>query len=60
MRGKDKKIAQVRSFVAGNTIFCIYEAESEAVIREHAKRAELPCASVTNVTVEVQHDTSQK
>ncbi|MSO63278.1 MAG: DUF4242 domain-containing protein [Acidobacteria bacterium] len=60
MRGEGKKIKQVRSFVAGDTIFCVYNADSEEMVREHAQRAGLPCATVTKIAHEVQHDTSTK
>lgn len=58
MRGEGKKIKQVRSFLTADTIFCVYDAESEEMIRDHAQRAGLPCATVTKIAGEVQHDTS--
>lgn len=35
------------SFVTGDKIFCVYLAESEGMIREHAKRGGFPCDRVS-------------
>jgi len=43
------KIEWVQSYVAGDKIYCIYRAENEDLIREHAKKAGLPCNKVTEV-----------
>jgi hypothetical protein len=39
----------VESFVTEDRIFCIHEAESEEVLREHAKRACFPINNVYEV-----------
>nr|WP_294793625.1 DUF4242 domain-containing protein [uncultured Mucilaginibacter sp.] len=39
----------VQSFVTDDKIFCIHMAESEAVIREHAKRGNFPVDAVYEV-----------
>ena len=39
MRSEGKNIRQVRSFANMDGIFCIYEADSEGLIREHAERS---------------------
>jgi hypothetical protein len=36
----------ITSYVAGDKIYCIHEAESEDVIREHARRGGFPADSV--------------
>jgi len=37
------------SYVTGNKIYCIYKAESEEIIREHAKKAGLPANKISEV-----------
>lgn len=37
------------SYVAGDKTFCIYLAESEAVIQEHARLSGFPASKVTEV-----------
>lgn len=37
------------SYVTGNKLYCIYKAESEEVIRDHAKQGGFPCNSVHEV-----------
>ncbi|MEP6618866.1 MAG: DUF4242 domain-containing protein [bacterium] len=42
-------IQWVQSFVTADRIYCVYLAESEQLVREHAKRAGLPASSVSEV-----------
>jgi hypothetical protein len=39
----------MQSFVTADRIYCHYMAESEEVVREHAKRAGLPATKVSEV-----------
>jgi hypothetical protein len=39
----------VTSYVAGDKIYCVHEAESAAVIRRHAKAGGFPADMVTEV-----------
>ena len=43
------KVQWVQSFVADNKTFCIYLAESETVVQEHAKLSGFPANKVTEV-----------
>ncbi|MDB5198070.1 MAG: hypothetical protein JWO92_33 [Chitinophagaceae bacterium] len=43
------RIEWIQSYVTGNKIYCIYKAENEELIREHAKKGGFPA----NVIVEV-------
>ena len=36
------QIQWVHSYVAGDKIYCIYKAENEELIREHAKKGRIP------------------
>ena len=42
-------IRWVHSYVAGDKIYCIYDATSESLIREHAQTAGFPCNRITPV-----------
>ena len=39
MRNEGKMIQQETSYVAGNNVFCVYNAENEALIKEHTERS---------------------
>ena len=42
-------IQWVHSYVTGNKIYCIYKAENEELIREHARRAGFPANVIAEV-----------
>lgn len=60
MRSEGKKIRQVNSIKIDDAVFCVYEAESADLVREHAKRANMPADVISEVCGQVQHDTSNK
>jgi hypothetical protein len=39
----------VQSYVTGDHLFCVYNAESEEAIREHARIGGFPCNTVRQV-----------
>jgi hypothetical protein len=43
------RIQWEHSYVAGNKMFCIYLAENEGVIREHARISGFPANTITPV-----------
>ncbi|GAB2815610.1 DUF4242 domain-containing protein [Ferruginibacter profundus] len=43
------KIEWLQSYVTGNKIFCVYRAESEELIREHAKKGGFPANVITEI-----------
>jgi hypothetical protein len=43
------KVQWVQSFVADDKTFCIYLAESEAAVREHAKLSGFPASKITEI-----------
>lgn len=49
LQAEKKQIQWEHSYVAGDKTFCIYLAESEAVIDEHAERSGFPATTVTRV-----------
>ena len=58
MRNEGKNIEQEQSYVAGNNVFCIYNADSEDVIKEHAERAGVPANEITLVSSVLEHNTN--
>jgi Protein of unknown function (DUF4242) len=48
----------ITSYVAGDKIYCIHEADDEDAIREHARRGGFPANSVTVVANEFGPDTA--
>ena len=49
MKAENKNIQWEHSYVAGDRTFCIYIADSEALIQEHAERSGFPATVVTPV-----------
>jgi hypothetical protein len=43
------QIQWIQSYVAGDKIYCIYKAENEELIREHAKKGGFPANKITEV-----------
>ena len=50
LRDLGPDIQWVQSYVAGDKIYCVYQAPSEALIREHAERAGFPASKITPVS----------
>lgn len=40
----------VQSYVTGDKLFCVYNAENEDKIREHARMGGFPCDEITQVS----------
>jgi hypothetical protein len=49
----------INSYVAGDKIYCIHEAEDADAIREHARRGEFPANSVTEIANEFGPDSAR-
>lgn len=39
-----------QSYVAGDKIYCIYKAQNENLVKEHAKKGGFPANSITEVS----------
>ncbi len=52
-------IQWVQSYVTGDKIYCIYNAESEAQIREHAQRGGFPANAINRVYTIIDPTTSE-
>ncbi len=49
LQAENKQIQWEHSYVANDKTFCIYLADSEALIAEHAERSGFPATTVTRV-----------
>ncbi len=49
MKAEKKNIQWEHTYVAGDKTFCIYLADNEALIHEHAERSGFPATMVTEV-----------
>ena len=58
MRTEGKNIQQEQSYVVGEAIFCVYNADSEDLIKEHSERSGAPASEISEVTSVIKHNTS--
>jgi hypothetical protein len=49
MKGEQKNIQWEHSYVAGDKTYCIYIADNDVLIQEHAERSGFPATKVTEV-----------
>ena len=52
-------IQWVQSYVAGDKIYCVYNAPSEAWIRSHAEKSGFPANKITPVSAVIDPTTAQ-
>jgi hypothetical protein len=53
------QIQWIQSYVTGDKIFCVYKAENEELIRDHAKKSGFPANQITEVTTEISPATAK-
>lgn len=53
------QIEWIHSYVTGDKIFCIYKAENEELIREHAKKGGFPVNKITPIGTVISPATAQ-
>lgn len=44
------RIQWIQSYVTGNKIYCVYKAENEELIKEHAKKGGFPANSIIEIS----------
>jgi Protein of unknown function (DUF4242) len=54
------QIQWIQSYVTGNKIYCIYKAENEELVREHAKKGGFPANAIIEVSSEISPATAAK
>lgn len=52
------EIQWVHSYVAGDKIYCVYNAPSEQLIREHAEKSGFPANRITPITAVIDPTTA--
>jgi len=50
LRRMGPKIQWVESYVTGDKVYCVYIAEDEAAIREHAEQGGFPANRISEIT----------
>lgn len=58
MRSEGKNIMQEKSYVVCDAVFCVYNAASEELIREHSERSGAPANEISEITKVIKHNTS--
>ena len=53
------QIEWIQSYVTGDKIFCVYKAQNEELIREHAKKGGFPANKITEVFTEISPATAE-
>jgi hypothetical protein len=59
LRSMGPDIQWVQSYVAGDKIYCVYNAPSEAHIREHAQKSGFPANRITAVSAVIDPTTAR-
>lgn len=52
-------IVWLHSYVTGDKVYCLYRAENEAMIREHAKKGGFPADYITEMTTVIDPETAR-
>lgn len=53
------RIQWMQSYVTGNKIFCVYKAENESLLKEHAKKGGFPITSITEISTTISPATAE-
>jgi hypothetical protein len=59
LRAMGPNIQWVQSYVTGDKIYCVYIADSEASIREHARQGGFPANRITEIKSVIDPTTSE-
>ena len=59
LRNLGPSIQWVHSYVTGDKIYCVYVAENEAQIREHATQGDFPVSRISQVTTIIDPTTAE-
>lgn len=60
LRDLGPDIQWVQSYVAGDKVYCVYQAPNEALIREHAKRSGFPADKITPIAAVIDPTTASR
>jgi hypothetical protein len=59
LRDMGPQIEWIQSYVTGNKIYCVYKAENEDLIREHAKKGGFPANVITEISTVISPATAK-
>jgi hypothetical protein len=59
LQGLGPKIQWLHSYVTDDKIYCVYQAENEALVREHAKQGGFPANRVARVRTMIDATTAE-
>ncbi len=59
LRDMGPSVQWVHSYVTGDKIYCVYNADSEQLVREHAERGGFPANSVARVSAVIDPTTAE-
>jgi hypothetical protein len=59
LREMGPSIQWVQSYVTGNKIYCVYKAENEQLLREHAKKGGFPISNITEIATVISPETAK-
>ncbi len=60
LRDLGPDIQWVHSYVAGDKVYCVYQATSESLIREHAAKSGFPATRITPITAVLDPTTANR
>ena len=46
----NENIQWLHSYITGDNLWCVYKAENEEILREHAKKGPFPCDNILEVS----------
>lgn len=59
LRDMGSEIQWVHSYVTGDKVYCVYIAQNEAMVREHAQQGGFPANRVSEVTTIIDPTTAE-
>ena len=59
LEAQGPKIQWLHSYVTDDKIYCVYQAENEGLIREHAKRGGFPANRISQVRTMIEPATAE-
>ena len=59
LRRMGPKIQWVESYVTGDKVYCVYIAEDEAAIREHAEQGGFPATRISEISSVIDPSTAE-
>lgn len=55
----DPPVHWIESYVTGDKVFCVYVAENEEQMKEHAEKGKFPCTNVAKIVKVIDRTTAE-